>query len=82
MSKKHADPGVKLPIVFVHVHITVVAPTKIKAAEALRDALHKVVQESADQYGVRIKRKQVDESRGRVLWKTYEERAKMYVLVD
>jgi hypothetical protein len=79
MSKKLVD---KLPLVFVNMHITVVEPTRIPQAEALRDALHDLVRAHAEQYGVRIKRKHVSAKRGQELWKQYEDRAKVFMLID
>ena len=75
-------PGERLPIVFVHAHITVVEPTALAGAVALRDALRKVIAEHADQFGIRIKRKRVNAERGKLLWKQYEDRAKYYELVE
>jgi hypothetical protein len=82
MSKKAPRADERLPLVFVHAHITVVEPTTLAAAVGLRDAIQAVVQQYAEQHGIRIKRKRVTQRVGRQLWNTYQARAKLFMMIE
>jgi hypothetical protein len=83
MTKKSSTlNSPKLPLVFVHIHLTAVAPTLLPALVPLRDAIQAVIEQHADQYGLRIKRRRVSAETGGTLWSTYESRAKVYNLID
>jgi hypothetical protein len=79
MKKPRPD---QLPIVYVHMHMTTVYPVPIKALIPLRDAIHELIKEHAQQYGLRVKRKQAKKETGELLWQAYEGRAKVFNLID
>jgi hypothetical protein len=82
MKKGPTPPARKLPLVFLHIHLTAVTPTRAAALVPLRDAIERLVQDYADQYGLRIKRRVIPADAGAALWSTYEDRAKVFSLID
>lgn len=71
----------KLPIVMVHVRITGVTPD-LADTEPLRDALVALVQQYADQWGLRVKRRRVSLRRGVEVYAQYEQRAKLHRMIE
>lgn len=74
-------PPKRLPLVMVHVRLTGVN-VPLEATEPLRDAILGIVQEYADVYGLRIKRRRISLEAGVEVYAKYEARAKLHTMIE